>query len=143
AEVVSIDVARDGARVAVLLQTASGPRLIVSAVVRDATHGYVATSLGQPILDVALEPGRGIDATWVDETSVATLAVADDVHSTMLYDIGGFAVPLGRTEPATSIVGGNGRTGIRLLGEDGSVSTPRGSGWQRTNVTAEFIATQR
>src|SRR5690606_14506152 len=114
-------------RVAVLLQSSAGARLVVSAIVRDATQGYVATSFGPPILDVALETGRAIDATWVDESSVATLAVADEVYSTMLYDIGGFAVPLGRTEPAEAIVGGNGRTGIRLLGVDGSVSTPRGS----------------
>lgn len=143
AEVVSIDVSRDGTRVAVLLQSIVGPRLIVAAVVRDATQGYVPTALGPPILDALLEPGVAIDATWVDESSVATLEVADDVYATMLYDVGGFALPLGRAEPARAIVGGNGRTGIRLLGVDGSLSSPRGSGWQRTNVTAEFIATQR
>ncbi|MBX3093724.1 MAG: GerMN domain-containing protein [Cryobacterium sp.] len=141
--VVSLDVSRDGTRVAILLQTVEGPRLVVSAVVRDATQGYVATSLGPPIFDVFLEPGVGIDATWVDESSVATLEISGEVYTSMLYDIGGFAVPLGRTEPATAIVGGNGRTGIRLLGADGSVSSPRGSGWQRTSVTAEVIATQR
>lgn len=141
--VVSLDVSRDGTRVAILLQTVEGPRLVVSAIVRDATQGYVATRLGSPIFDVFLEPGVGIDATWVDESSVATLEISGDVHTSMLYDIGGFAVSLGRTEPAIAIVGGNGRTGIRLLGEDGSVSSPRGSGWQRTSVTAEVIATQR
>lgn len=143
ASVVSIDVSRDGARVAVLLQGAAGPRLVVAAVIRDGAQGYVPTTLGTPILDVLLEPGDALDATWVDESSVATLEVAGDVYTTMLYEVGGFAVSLGRTEPAEAIVGGNGRTGIRLLGADGSVSTPRGSGWQRTNVTAEFIATQR
>lgn len=142
-QVISLDVSRDGARVAILLQTKEGPQLVVSAIIRDATQGYVPTSLGPPIFDAFLEPGIGIDATWVDESSVATLEVAGDVYTSMLYDIGGFAVPLGRTEPAVAIVGGNGRTGIRLLGEDGSVSSPRGSGWQRTSVTAELIATQR
>ncbi|HRN29202.1 MAG TPA: LpqB family beta-propeller domain-containing protein, partial [Terrimesophilobacter sp.] len=122
AAVVSIDVSRDGTRIAVLLQGVEGPRLIVSAVLRDSAQGYVPTALGPAILDVLLEPGQAIDATWVDESSVATLEVNDDVFSTMMYDLGGFALNLGRAEPAVSIVGGNGRTGIRVLGEDGSVS---------------------
>lgn len=143
ARIVSLDVSRDGARLAMLLQSATGPRLVVTAIIRDGAQGYVPTSLGPPLLDARLEASTGIDSTWVGESSVATLSVADDVYSTMLYEVGGFAVPLGRTEPAVAIVGGNGRTGIRLLGADGSVSTPRGSGWQRTSVTAEFIATQR
>lgn len=142
-EVLSLDVSRDGARVAVLLQSALGPRLVVAAVMRDGAQGFVPTALGPPILDVLLEPGQAIDATWVDESSVATLEVSDEAFLTMLYDIGGFATSLGRTDPAVAIVGANGRTGIRVLGVDGSVSSPRGSGWQRTNVTAEFIATQR
>lgn len=142
-EVISLDVARDGARVAILLQTPEGPRLVVSAIIRDPAQGYVATSLGAPLFDTFLEPGEAIDATWVDESSVATLEVSGEVYSSMLFDVGGFAVSLGRTEPAVALVGGNGRTGIRLLGIDGSVSSPRGSGWQRTSVTAELIATQR
>ena len=141
--IVSLDVSRDGARVAMLLQSVTGPRLVVTAIIRDGAQGYVPTSLGPPILDARMELGVGIDSTWVGESSVAALTATDDDYVTMLYEVGGFAVSLGRTEPAVSIVGGNGRTGIRLLGVDGSVSTPRGSGWQRTNVTADFIATQR
>src|SRR5690606_4233197 len=39
AQVISLDVSRDGTRVALLLQAAAGPRVLVTAIVRDAAQG--------------------------------------------------------------------------------------------------------
>ena len=142
--VVSIDVSRDGTRLATLLQTPSGPRLIVSGIVRDAARGFAPTGLvAEPLLDANLEGDTAIDASWVDQLSVATLVVDDVQHEVDLHELGGVATALGRPGPSVAIVGGNGRLGIRVLGDDGVLSAPRGSSWQHTQLTVAFIATQR
>jgi hypothetical protein len=135
-EIVSLDVARDGTRIVIYLETAAGPRMIVSAISRDDSH--VPTALGEPILDVTAGSGRAYDATWVDAFSVAALSQGGAV----LYVIGGQSASLGAPSNGVAIVGGNGRSGIRVLGKDGVIQVPRGSGWSSTAVAVTFIATQ-
>lgn len=143
ARVVSLAVSRDGARMALLLATDAGPRLMVAAILRDPGQRYVPTTLGDPILDVVVDSGSAIGATWVDELSVATLTAVGGTTSVEQFQIGGMRSTLGRPGDAIEIVGGNGIDSLRVLGADHVVQLPRGSSWSSTEVKVDFIATQR
>jgi hypothetical protein len=143
--IVSLEVSRDGARVAMYLSTNAGPRIIVSAIVRSADQNQRPISLvADSILDATADNGTPIAATWVDGLSVATLSVVNGQSTVFLYQLGGPRSSLGRPTAATQIVGGNGGTaGLRLLGTDGAIQALRGSSWIRSSPQINLIATQR
>lgn len=143
ARIVSLDVAQDNSRVAMLLQTVVGPRLLVAAIVRDPAQGYVPTSIGSPVLDSLIDSETAVDATWIDRFSVAVLTDSDGDPIVASYEIGGLQVSLGRPAPALAIVGGNLRSGLRVLTVDHLLQSPRVSSWQSGSTTVELLATQR
>ncbi|MBX3092749.1 MAG: GerMN domain-containing protein [Cryobacterium sp.] len=144
ASIVSLDIAQDNTRIAILLQTSVGPRLIVAAIIRDPSAGYRPTSIGPSVLDTLLDSDVAVDATWIDRFSVATLTNSDNVSTVGSFEIGGQPVSLGRpATTAVAIVGGNGKTGLRVLGIDHLLESPRGSSWQATSIKVDLIATQR
>ncbi len=143
ATIVSLDVALDNSRVAILLQSAAGPRLLVAAIVRDPGQGYIPTSIGTPVIDALIGSDTAIDATWVDRFSVATLTATDGDAIVASYEIGGLEVSLGRPAASVAIVGGNTRSGLRVLTTDNLLQTPRGSSWQSGTTRVDLIATQR
>ncbi|WP_168220048.1 MULTISPECIES: LpqB family beta-propeller domain-containing protein [unclassified Salinibacterium] len=143
ARVADMEVSRDGARIAILLATPAGPRLLVSAIVRGTGGSNVPTTLGVPVIDTTV-PGtdaRGI--AWVDGTTVATLTATGPDVSVVAHQVGGSSESLGGPDDAVQIVGGNGEAGLRVLGADGSLSARRPSGWQTTQITADVLAVQR
>jgi len=143
ARIVSMDVSRDGARLLVLLDSAQGPRLEVASIVRD--ENGTPLRLTSPVLELDAKPGEPLDATWVDNVTVATLtrtAPANDPVVT-LQQVSGHVVSLGEVRGAVSIVGGNGRSNLRVLTVDGQLQVPRGSGWQRAGSRVSVLATQR
>lgn len=142
ADIVSLVISRDGARVAALLATDAGPRLIVAAIIRDQNRNQAPLSFGEPKLDVVTDSGTAIDATWVDELRVATLSRVGAAYSVTSHQIGGRTSSLGSPGEAVAIVGGNGENGLRVMGADGIISVRRGSGWQG-GPQATFLATQR
>ncbi|MFC5503356.1 LpqB family beta-propeller domain-containing protein [Lysinimonas soli] len=140
-QVVSLDVSRDGTRVMIALETASGPKLLVAGVVRD--KDLVPTALGQPVYP-AIGTGALVDATWIDNGSVAVLAHDGATTSVNAYQLGGQSVALGTVDNAIQIVGGNGQAGLRVLDSGGSIFSPSGSfGWQDTGLNASFLASQQ
>jgi hypothetical protein len=145
AQIVSLAVSRDGARVAMYLSTDAGPRLIVSGIVRSSDQNQLPISLvAEPVLDVTADADTAIDASWADGLSVATLSVKGGQPSVVLYQLGGPRVSLGHPDGAKEIVGGNGGTsGLRVLGPGGTIQALRGSGWIGSGVQVDFIATQR
>lgn len=142
ARVVSLQVSRDGARIAILLATATGPRLQVAAILRD--QKLLPTGFGPLIVDSALEAGDATDATWVDELTVATLVSVGSQSTVDEFTIGGQENALGDPLAGSrSIVGGNGPQGLRVVGDDSLVYTFQGSSWQSSKISVGFIATQR
>jgi hypothetical protein len=143
ARIVSMDVSRDGARLLALLDSAQGPRLAVASIVRD--ENGTPLRLTSPTLELDAVPGEPIDATWVDNVTVATLTrpttSADPVVT--LQQVSGRVTDLGEVRGAISIVGGNGRSNLRVLTADGQLEVPRGSGWQRAGSGVAVLATQR
>ena len=143
-QIQSLEVSRDGARVVILLSTPTGPRLIVSAILRDPDK-QAPLSLKAPIVDLPLGDGVAVDATWVDQLTVATLVSTGEGSSVEAFTIGGQRQSLDSlpSATATAIVGGNGQTGLRVLAGDSTIWAYQGSSWQNTRVKVDFIATQR
>ncbi|MGV8896741.1 MAG: GerMN domain-containing protein [Rhodoglobus sp.] len=134
--IVSMAVSRDGARLLVYLATPVGPRLAVAGIVRQEG---VPVRLGQ-LFDLPTPQGAPVDATWVDDKSVATLSGAGVIT---LVEIGGPTLPLGQLDGAVSIAGGTaGTDGLRVL-SDGEVWRSQGTGWVPTGIAATLLATKQ
>ncbi len=142
---VSIDVSRDDARILMLLQGESGPRLVVGAIARDEASGR-PLRIGD-LLDIPIDGAAGamaVDAAWVDEVRVASVIETSQGTAVDLHELGGRSRSLGRPPGAVQIVGGNGGvTGLRVLTDTGVVVEPRGNGWQSTGVRASFLGVQQ
>lgn len=139
--VVSLDVARDGARIMVAANTPTGPRLYVAAIIR-AANG-VPSSLAPPQV-LAVGSATLIDAAWVDGTQVVTLSVLEGTTTAVdSYEIGGLHGFLGTLVGGTAIVGGNTLSGVRVLDSAGAVRRPSGSNWTDTGLRASFLGTQQ
>jgi hypothetical protein len=141
--VVSMDVSRDGSRLLVLLDSGQGPQMIVASIVRDDAGTPVR--LTSPVLELAAEPGAPLDATWVDDVTVASLTrtAEGDEAAVMLQSVGGQSEELASVAGGVAIVGGNGRSNLRVITSDGVLQVPRGSGWQRAGNGVSTLATQR
>jgi hypothetical protein len=138
--IVSLDVSRDGARVLLSLVSPVGPRLVVAAVIREDN---VPVKLG-PLVELAVPSGEPIDATWVDERSVAALVRVAGRSEVTLLGIGGPSAALGTLDDAVAIAGGNGVEGIRIIRSTGELWRPQGSsGWVDTGISASFLATKQ
>jgi len=141
ATVASLQISRDGARIAFLLATGTGPRLLVAAILRDSKR--VPVGIGPSILDVPFTGGDAEAVTWVDELTVATLVTSGTQSQVVTFAIGGQRTDLASLVESRSIVGGNGLDGLRVLSDDGLLYSYPGSSWQSTKARVGFIATQR
>ncbi len=120
----------------------SGPKLYVAGVIRDENNAPTALSLEYG-LDVGLGERTPVDATWIDERTVAVLTTTPDGTDVTAYEIGGPSTSLGPIDGGTSLVGGNfGADGIRVLA-DGVVWQRLASRWLATSIEAEYLATQQ
>ncbi|MCU1404707.1 MAG: hypothetical protein JWQ43_1010 [Glaciihabitans sp.] len=137
--VISMDVSRDGSRILFYLQTDAGPKLKLAAILR---RDGVPTGIGDQI-DLPVDSNTPVDATWVDDRSVATISTSDNGEEVTVFQIGGPSSSLGRADGGVRIVGGNGTDQIRVLTADGEVLQRRTSGWQSSGVTATVLATQQ
>lgn len=142
AEITSLEVSREGARILMFLSTPNGPRLIVAAILRDEKQ--VPVSIGTPIVDVTIDEGAPVDATWVDQSTVASLVTIGGQSRVELYSIGGKRTSLNSLSEAKQIVGGNRSVdGLWVRGADSSIWSYRGSSWQNSKIIVSFIASQR
>jgi len=140
-QVSSMSLSRDGTRMLMGVQTSSGPKLLLAAVIRD--KDLVPTALGQPIF-LPIGGGPLLNAAWVSSSTVVALTQDGDVAAVTSYDLGGLRKSLGSVAGGVWVVGGNSADGIRVLDASGSVFEPSGSfGWQDTGLNASFLAAQQ
>jgi len=141
ADIVALDVSRDGARLLVYIATPSGPQLLVYGIVRQ--QGNVPVQLVGPVSLPALE-GEAIDAAWVGTSTVVTLSAADESVAVTAFSLGGPSQDLGELAGATQIVStGTNTDAVRVLA-DGEVWRPQGSqAWVSTELEASFMAVQQ
>ena len=138
--VVSLQVSREGARLAALVKDGGALRVVVAAVLRD-TAG-VPVGIGVPEV-IPLGSGTPRELTWVDATSFAVL-VADASGSTVVrtHLAGGATADYGAVQNATQIAGGNTLAGLRIVDAAGSMWVPRNNRWQATGAAVQYLATQ-
>jgi len=140
--IVALQIARDGARAAALLQDPSGSvRLAVMAISRDPTSGS-PQELGSPqIVDIG--KGRAVDLTWVDQTSVAMLVDNGGAAvNVLVHEIGGTTENYGSVPAAVDITGSNTLAGLRVVDTQGWVYVPRGTNWQTSGAVVGFLVDQ-
>ncbi|UFS57715.1 LpqB family beta-propeller domain-containing protein [Subtercola endophyticus] len=138
--ITSLDISRDGTRALALTTSDGQPKLVVAAVIRDKDG--VPERLGNPVT-LASGGGTPVDATWVDESNVASLTVsASGDDRIVLQQIGGISSNLGVPVNATTIAGGNDLSGLWLLTSAGDLQQQRGSGWQTNTTGVGMLATQ-
>lgn len=139
--VVSLEIARDNTRLALLVQSAAGVRVLLVAVERD--EGCAPVRFGE-FLELGPLPGRGVDAAWVDDGHLAVVVRQDTLGEVFLLDVNGRSETLGRPSAPVALVGGvGGVVGLRLINDQGVLFQPRGNGWQATGDRADVLATQR
>ncbi len=139
---VSMDLSRDGTRLLLYLVTDVGPRLVVAGVIRGQDNTPVA--LGE-LLSLPVSTNAPIDATWVDDRTVATISQQAAAAVVTIFALGGPSVALGQLGDARMIVGGSGGIdGLRVLRATGQIYRPAGSGgWVDTGTAATFLGTKQ
>lgn len=138
---VSIELARDNTRVAFVVDTATGVRVLLAAVERG--EECVPERLGD-FLELAQLTGTGVDGAWVDDTQVAIVTRQGALGEVVVIDVSGRSQSLGRPSEPVALVGGvGGVAGLRLLSEQGVLFQPRGNGWQATGDRADVLVTQK
>ncbi|MFP7759765.1 LpqB family beta-propeller domain-containing protein [Marisediminicola sp. LYQ134] len=143
ADVAAIDISRDGARILIFVESEEGTRLVVKAISRDANADGVPLALSESVLDSVVSGADALDATWVDELTVATLSTTGSGSAVVAHTVGGDRTPLGAAPGAVALVGGNGESNLRAIDDSGMILLRSGSGWTETGVEVGFIATQR
>ena len=141
-QVSSFAVSRDGSRLLVYSSTASGTRLNVYGILR--TDG-VPYALGPPFEVAVDQTLSAIDAAWVDDRTIATIAGQSSSDSAVvtLHVLGGQSQVFGRVVGGKSIVGSSDVDGLRVVAADGELFRPRGNGWGATGLIVSFLATQQ
>jgi hypothetical protein len=139
ARLVSLDVSRDGTRLLLYLSSETGGSLIVVGVAR--VDGRTP-SLSQYV-ELPVAAGEPLDAAWLDDQTVVTLAGADFAVVTS-YVVGGPSARIGGVQGGISIAGGNGGTpGLRIRTSDGEVQAQRNATFQTTGVEATVLFSQQ
>ena len=137
-QVVAIELARDGTRLLVAVNTPSGPRLFAAGVLRDADLAPVA--LGTPF-NLSVE-GTIVDVAWVDGVRVAVLRQTASGTTVDVLGLGGPTERLGAIDDGIAVVGGS--LGLRVLTASGEVFRPSDAGgWVATAFVASFLGTQQ
>ncbi len=144
ARIAGIALSRDGTRLAVLLSSGTGSRLLVFGVAR---QDGIPTQLRSP-LELLAPAGRPVSIAWTDEaTLVVVTAPSRGSHQVQLIPIGSPSTDLGTIGSDGIVVGGigggiGGAAGVRAL-SGGQVLSSGGSGWSSTGIKAVFLGVQQ
>lgn len=136
----SLRVSRDGTRVVALLSTGTETRFVVAAIERSDS---APVALEAPLL-LATNDGVPLDATWIDELTVASLSrLPSGEERIVAQRIGGESMDLDAPDASVSIVGSNSVRDLRALTTNGSLTLQRGVGWQERLDGVALLAIQQ
>jgi hypothetical protein len=136
----ALRVSRDGTRLAALIRVGTATRLVVTAIKRDDN---VPVGLGEPEV-IGRVDGMPLDATWVDELTVASLSqLPSGEERIVAQQVGGISTPIASAPDTVSITGGNALRELRSLSADGVLAIQRGVGWQVRIGDVQLVATQQ
>ena len=136
----ALKVSRDGTRLIALLRTETDTRFVTAAIERAES---VPTALGATLL-LRSDAGTPLDATWIDELTVASLSVLPSGEERIVTQrIGGESSVLNSPDGSVVIVGSNSVRDLRALTADGALTVQRGVGWQERLDGVDVLATQQ
>ncbi|WP_376918056.1 LpqB family beta-propeller domain-containing protein [Agrococcus sp. GCM10030264] len=123
-----VEVSRDGARIAIVTETAGGTAAWVAGIVREG-GAPVAVAPPQRMPQVT---GTPTDVAWASPTSVAVLTTAGDGQQLVLLTVGGATQQLPTPQDAiTQLAGGIGGSAVlRARSAVGDLLVLRGTQWQ-------------
>ena len=138
--ITALKISRDGARIIALLGTGTETRFVVASITRT---GAAPTGIGGPVL-LASGGGTGLDATWIDELTVASLTTLPSGETRIVaQQIGGVSSVLESPASSRFIVGSNSVRDLRALTDTGNLEVQRGAGWQARIDGVTLLATQQ
>ena len=137
----SMQVSRDGTRLIALLGSGSDDtRFVAVGITRDGT---VPVSLGDPV-DLTSTTGTPLNATWIDELTVASLTRLPSGEERIIAQrIGGTSSVLESAPGSAAITGGNSLRDVKSLSGSGALLVQRGAGWQERIDEVGLIGTQQ
>lgn len=122
----ALRVSRDGARLAMIVDSDGSVQVMVHAITIDSDG--TPTGLG-PGLRAGRELNDATDVVWVDETQLAVLGVSEAAQTVHVVEPGGRTTPLPSVADTVRIASGRGVRDLYLTTEDGSLYGRSGNGW--------------
>ncbi|MDR5699837.1 LpqB family beta-propeller domain-containing protein [Agromyces aerolatus] len=138
--IAALEVSRDGTRVIAMLAEGARTRFLVTAVERDEAGTPVA--LGPEMLELAHVDGTPLDATWLDDHTVASLTATAQGTQVITQTVGGLDTPRAGPEDGVQILGGNSMRDLRVRTAEGNLDTQSGLGWQVQASGIRFVSVQ-
>lgn len=136
----SIQVSRDGTRLAGISTVGGVATVWVAGIVRDANG--TPTRLTEKVRELATLTGPAIDLAWLGDSTVGVLTTDGDEAKVLFQQIGGPGTVSDAPAGATSISGAN-PTSARILDSEGRLFNQRGSNWQQVAADVRVLATEQ
>ncbi len=135
---VALRLSPDGSRVAALVEDGEETQVLVSGVIRDEAGAPTRTVTEA---DTKLwVTGAPLDLDWVGQLRFAALTRVGSAGKVTIGGMGLFGVEQTSVPGGVHVSGGGARSYLRVLGTDGDLFAPQGSGWQRSEDDIAVLA---
>ncbi|MEV7759237.1 LpqB family beta-propeller domain-containing protein [Microbacterium sp. NPDC089180] len=135
-EIVSMQVSRDGTRIAAVV-TVSGVREVwVAGIEREGTE----VNLGPPHV-LSFSQQGAFDLAWLDDTTLGVLVDVDGVDRLRELNVGGRGTEATAPDGARTLAAGS--TSVRVLDDQGRLYSRRGSSWTLVASGIRVLAAQQ
>lgn len=122
----ALRVSRDGARLALIVDSDGSVQVMVHAITIDADG--TPTGIG-PGVRAGRELSDASDVVWVDETQLGVLGVSQANQTVHVVEVGGPTTALPSVPDTVRIASGRGVRDLYLATEDGALYGRSGNGW--------------
>lgn len=139
-QISSIEVSRDGTRIAALVRDGSRPALWIAGILRDDDGSPVGLGDRETVTQL---PGTGIDASWVDGSTIAVLAEDGDADVVISQSVGGFGERITAPAGPVAIAATNQLRAVRLLDGEGVLYAQKGQAWPTVAGGIRVLASQQ
>jgi len=133
--VTAMALSRDGTRLAAIVTVGGQSTIEIAGIVRD--QNGVPTSLGDSTTLGTL-PHAGVSLTWLSDTTLGAVAGTGGDTIVVQQTVSGPATSTSAPDDAVTIAGTTGTT-VRLLGDDGTLYSQRGSNWEKAGAGVRVL----
>ncbi len=136
----SMQVSRDGTRMAAIVAFGARRVLAVAGVVRDSDG--VPRALGEPVVLAGIS-GEGNDVGWLDTLTIGAISADGEQTRFVEQPVGGMVSSVDAPDGAVELAGVNIATAVRLRTADGALFVRRSSNWVQTATDVTVLAVQQ